>query len=58
MQLRLFTTPNGNVIVAWDFAFRGKFDTKERLVDVKTICPQGKWLVKSKLSADSRLTPG
>jgi hypothetical protein len=27
------------------------------LVDVKTICPQGKWLAKSKVNTDSGLTP-
>jgi hypothetical protein len=32
--------------VNWNFVFRDEFDTKERLVDVKTICPQGKWLAK------------
>jgi uncharacterized membrane protein len=57
LQLRLFTALNSNVIVGWNFVFRDEFDTEERLVDVKTICPQGKWLAKSKVNTDSGLTP-
>lgn len=57
LQPRLFTAPNGNVIVNWNFVFRDKFDTKERLVDMKTVCPQGKWLAKSIVNTDSGLIP-